>query len=824
MNTRRLEVPAKQLRNACDPDKLGFETTTEVKPLPGTIGQERAVSAMELGLDIEAAGFNLFVAGPVGSGRNSALRKFLDRVAGKRPPPGDWGYVHNFKDPAQPMAITLPCGMMRQFARDMEDLVAGCRAEIPKAFESEDYSHRIEEVTKEIGAKRQRITEQMEKEAVAEGFAITAGPTGITPVPIRNGKPMTQEEFANLSKEDQEEMKKRAETVQHIVGHALADLRRLQKEAVEKAKQVDAELVRFTLTPIIDELQSTYSTFPAIVDYLDQVEADMVEHLEMFKPTEEQPAPSPMPQLGPREEDTFVKYKVNILVDNTECRGAPVVFEHSPTYYNLFGRIDYKARFGALATDLTMVKAGALHRANGGYIVLQARDLLTSPLSWESLKRTLRSREIRIENIGEQYSPLPSATLRPQPVPFDAKIIIVGGPDVMRLLEVYDEDFQRYFKVTADFDYVMDRTPENMAKYASFIADQTKAHGLKPFHKTAVAAIIDYSSRLVQHQEKLTTRFMDISDMLTEANYWAAKDGAKAVTGDHVKKAIEQHRYRISLTEDRLQELFDDGTIHIATEGKTVGQVNGLAVMSDGFHTFGKPSRITARISLGKGQVVNVERETKLSGRIHDKGFMILQGYIQGKYGQDMPLSLTASIGFEQTYSEVDGDSASSTELYALLSELSGLGIDQGIAVTGSVNQAGEVQAIGGAIFKIEGFYDVCKAKGLTGKQGVMVPKDNLRNLILKDEVVEAVRKGKFHIWGVSTIDEGIEVLTGVPAGQRGKDRTFPKGSVHYLVEQNLLEMAKKARKFEKALEDEKKAKKKAKRAAKPKARKRATS
>ncbi|MBM3949425.1 MAG: ATP-dependent protease [SAR202 cluster bacterium] len=808
MSIRRLEVSAKQLRNACDPDKLGFETTDQVKPLYGTIGQERAVSAMELGLDIEAAGFNLFVAGPTGSGRNSALRRFLEQLAAKRPPPGDWGYVHNFKDPAQPMAVTLPCGLMRQFAHDMDDLVAGCRAEIPKAFESEDYSHRIDEVTREIGAKRQRITEQMEKEAVAEGFAITAGPASITPVPLRNGKPMTQEEFAGLSEQEQEEMKKRAETVQHIVGHALADLRRLQKDAAEQAKKVDAELVRFTLTPIIDELQSTYSEFPIIVDYLDQVESDMVEHIEMFKPAEEQPSQSPMQQLGQREEDISVKFKVNVLVDNTECKGAPVVFENNPTYYNLFGRIDYRARFGALATDLTMVKAGATHCANGGYLVLQARDLLTSPLSWESLKRILRSKEIRIENIGEQYSPLPSATLRPQAVPFNAKIIIVGGPDIMRMLEVYDEDFQRFFKVTADFDYVMERTPENIAKYASFIAEQSKAKNLKPFHKTAVAAVIDHSSRLVQHQEKLTTRFMDISDLLTEANYWASKDSAKAVTGDHVKKAVEQHRYRISLTEDRLQELFDDGTIHIATEGRTAGQVNGLAVMSDGNHTFGKPSRITARISLGKGQVVNVERETKLSGRIHDKGFMILQGYIQGKYGQDMPLSLTASIGFEQTYSEIDGDSASSTELYALLSELSGLGIDQGIAVTGSVNQAGEVQAIGGAIFKIEGFYDVCKAKGLTGKQGVMVPKDNLKNILPRDDVVEAVRKGKFHVWGVSTIDEGIEVLTGVPAGVHGNDGAYPKGTVHYLVEQRLLDMAKKARQFEKSLEDEKSEKK----------------
>ena len=674
------------------------------------------------------------------------------------------------------MAVSLPCGMMRGLVRDMDELVETSRLEIPGIFESDDYTHRVEEVMGDVQNKRQAMTNGLEQEAQKEGFTITFTQVGITPVPLAQGRAMTQEELGTLPDEQQAELRQRAEHLQHSINHATQELRRLSKEASERARNVDTELVRFTLSPIIDELKGKYSEYLPVVTYLDQVESDMVAHLDVFKPKEGPPSPSvDMPSV-PRDEDDFVRYRVNDLVDNTSCEGAPVLFEYSPTYYNLFGRIDYRARIGTFTTDLTMIKPGAIHRANGGYLVLQARDLLFNSLSWETLKRTLRGREVRIENIGEQYSPLPSATLRPQPIPINTKIVVVGSPEILHLLQTADEDFRRYFKVTADFDTLMDRNPENLSKYAEFVAARCRDGQLRPFHKTAVAQIIDYSSRLVEDQEKLTTRFMDVSDMITEANYWATNDDSPIVMGYHVEKAIEQHQYRASLTEDRLRELIEAGTIHIATEGRAVGQVNGLAVFFIGGYAFGKPSRITARVSLGRGQVVNVERETRMSGRIHDKGFMILTGYLQGKYGQDKPLSLHASIGFEQTYSEVDGDSASSTELYTLLSELSRLPIDQGIAVTGSVNQSGDVQAIGGATYKIEGFYDVCKVKGLTGSQGVMIPKDNLRNLVLKEEEVEAVRTGQFNIYAVSSIDEGLEVLTGAPAGEYQEDGMYPEG------------------------------------------------
>ena len=800
MSVDHLRVSPYELTRVCDPDDLGFETTSEVPPLEGTIGQERAISALELGLDIDEPGFNLFVSGMPGTGRNTALRSQVERIAAGKQDPPDWGYVYNFADPAQPLAISLPCGMVKQLARDMDELVDTCISEIPRAFESDDYSHRVEEVMKSIQAKRQELTSETERVAQAAGFALTSTAAGVTPVPVKDGQPMTQEEFASLSEDDLSRMREEADKIQHSIGHVAVEMRRLNKQAAEQAREVDKEVVRFTLKPIVDELQEKYREFGAVVTFLDEVELDMTEHHELLKPKDDAPPPAGLTSFA-TDEDPFVRYRVNVLVDNTYCMGAPVIFEHSPSYYNLFGRIDYKARVGTFTTDPTMIKAGAIHRANGGYLVLQARDLMAGPLSWETLKRTLRSGEIAVENIGDQYSPLPSATLRPQAIPVNVKVIMVGSPDLLRLLQFADEDFRRYFKVTADFDVVMDRTPENMGKYAAFVSARCRDGGLMPFHKTAVARIVDYSSRLVEHHEKMTTRFMDVADMITEANYWASVDKSDTVMGEHVIKAIEQGRYRANLTEDRLQELIEEGTINIDTEGEAVGQVNGLSVLSLGDYSFGKPSRITARVSVGRGQIVNVERETRMSGRIHDKGFMILTGYLHGKYGHDKPLSLSASIGFEQTYSEVDGDSASSTELYALLSELSGLPIAQGIAVTGSVNQAGTVQAIGGATHKIEGFFDLCKARGLDGEQGVMVPSDNVKNLVLKDEVVEAASEGKFHIYGVATIDEGIEILTGVPAGAREEDGSYAEGTVHDRVEGCLRQLAVRAREFGKSLD-----------------------
>ena len=795
MSIKRLKVPVERLTRVCDPDSLGFETTSEISPLEGTIAQERAISALELGLGIEADGFNIFVSGAPGTGRNNALQGHLEKVATGKPSPPDWGYLYNFQDATQPVSVALPCGEMRIFARDMDELIQTCRADIPAAFESDDYTHRVQEVVDEIQRERQTITQRIEGEARARGFTLSFTQVGITPVPLHpEGRGLTQEEFGRLPREAQEEIRSRSEGLQHTLTHAMSELRRLNKEAAIRSRDVDVELVRFTLKPIVDELQDKYREHPELVDYLDMVEVDMVSNIQAFKPTADGDAPQLPSGVDNSGDDFFTRYRVNDIVDNTFCDGAPIVFEHNPTYYNLFGRIDYRARMGAMDTDHTMIKSGAIHQANGGYLVIQANDLLANPLSWDTLKRSLRSGEIRVENIGELNSAFPTSSMRPQAIPMNAKIILVGSPPVLRLLRNTDPDFRRYFKVAAEFDTVMERTSKNVGKYAAFVAGQVSEKEIRPFDKTGVAALVDYSTRLTQDQDKLTTRFMSISDMMSEADYWAGKYGDESVDSRHVAHAIRERRYRASLAEERILESIEKDSVHISTQGSVVGQVNGLAVYFRGDHNFGRPSRITASVSVGRGQVVNVERETRMSGRIHNKGFMIIRGYLNGKYGGRRPLSMSASITFEQTYSNVDGDSASSTELYALLSALAEVPIKQGIAVTGSVNQTGEVQAIGGATHKIEGFFKVCKAKGLTGDQGVIIPSDNILNLVLDPDVVEAVRNGDFHIYGVSTIDEGIEILTGLEAGEKGEDGNYAEGTIHFLVERRLEEMSRSAR------------------------------
>ena len=794
VSVEHLKVPVERLAPLCDPSTLGFKTTAEVEPLDGTIGQERAISALEMGLEIDAPGFNVFVSGALGTGRSSALRSYLDRIAPGRPNPPDWGYVHNFQEPTQPVPISLPCGMMRELRDDMDQLIETCRARLPNAFESDDYTRRVEEVMVEIQQRRQAVNEDLEFQARARGFTVSTTQVGITPVPLHpDGRPLTQDEFGQLSDSERDRLRVSADEIQRFISQTTSEFRRIDKEANERRLEVDADLVRFTLTPIVDDLQEKYADHPHIVGYLDDVEDDMVHNTQAFKP-EANGRPGTDDGSAQARDNFFARYRVNDLIDNALCNGAPVEFEPNPSYYNLFGRIDYRAVAGMMTTDHTMIRPGAIHRANGGYLVIQAKDLLKSGLVWDTLKRVLWSEEIRVENIGEQDTPLPTTSMRPQPIPVSAKVVLVGTPGILNVLRSSDEDFRRYFKVTAEFDREMERTPENLSRYAAFVASETLQNGLRPFDSSAVAAVLDHSSRLVSNQTKLTTRFMSVSDVLTESDYWASKSGCDTVELGHVQEALQQREYRASLADERIRESIENDTIRIDTQGKVVGQINGLAVYHLGEHNFGRPSRVSARVSVGNGRVINIDREVRMSGRIHNKGFLILNGYLQGKYGRSRRLSMSASITFEQSYSQIEGDSASSTELYALLSALSGLPIRQGIAVTGSVNQSGEVQAIGGATPKIEGFFKICQSRGLTGTQGVMIPKDNVRNLVLNADVVKAVRDGEFHIYAASTIDEGIEVLTGVEAGELNGDGEYPEGTVHHLVEQRLREMARRDR------------------------------
>jgi lon-related putative ATP-dependent protease len=778
-----------ELYRPCDPEQLGFETTAEVAPAEATLGQARALHSLQFGLEIKADGYNLFVAGQTGTGRNSTLRAIVRRIAAEGPVPPDWCYVYNFGDHRQPSVVSLPAGRGRALARHMDAFIEACRREIPRQFETEAYVKSREELVHDLGEQREQAFAAVEQEARKHGFTLNVGPTGVATVPVKaDGQPMSREEFAQLSEEERQTLHERGEELQSLINQAMLQTRRLEREARERMEELEKSVAKYAITPLLNELRQEYLDIPKTVEYLEQVQNDVIEHLGQFRPVEGE---SQVPAfMRPPVEEFFTRYKVNAIVSRDNADGAPVVIENNPTYYNLFGRVDYRAQLGAATTDHTMIKAGAVHQANGGYLILQAFDVLTSPLVWETLKRTIRCREARIENLGEQYSAVPVATQNPQPIPLDVKVVLVGNPRINRLLQVADEDFRKLFRVKADFTVDMQRSPECQKLYASFISSRVQNERLRQFHKSAVARVIEHGSRLVEHQGKLSTRFIDIGDLLTEANFWAGEDGSELVHDRHVERAIADKVYRLSLVEERVQEVMEDGTIMIDTSGAVAGQVNGISVFDLGDYRFGRPSRITARVSLGRGQVTSIEREIRLSGPIHNKGFMILNGYLQGKFAQERTLSLSASIGFEQTYDEVEGDSASSAELYALLSALSGVPIKQGIAVTGSVNQLGEVQAIGGANEKIEGFYAVCKAKGLTGEQGVVVPRENVKHLMLRKDVVAAVRAGQFHVWAVSTVDEGIELLTGVPAGEADARGRYPAGTVNRLAVDKLAQMA----------------------------------
>lgn len=800
MDIESLKVPPEKVTGYCDPDSLGFETTEEVQPLEKTVGQDRAVSALDFGLSIDAPGYNIYVAGFPGTGRTTTLGNFLKQAAAQRPAPDDWCYVHNFYNPLQPVAMRMPAGTGRQLVQDLDELIRDCRRNLPQAFDSEEYRRRVEDAMQGIQRQREAITQEIDQVARQRGFMVQPSPMGVVTTPLKDGQPLTREQYSQLPAEERDTLRQKSEGLQGFIDQRLSDLRGVEREAVRLRAQIDRDSVLAIIAPVINELRERYSGIPALLLYLEDLRTDIAEHLDDFRIQDEQQPQQSREAAKAREmaeEERLLRYKANVLVDNANTQGAPVVFEYSPTYYNLFGRVEYRTSFGTAATDLTMIRPGAIHRANGGYLALQVKDVLSSPLVWETLKRVLRSREIRIENIAEQYSPIPTSTLRPEPIPINTKIILMGTPMLFHLLQRGDEDFRKFFKVKADFDLSMERTPENMRFYASFVCDQCRDMGLMPFHKTGVAKVLEYASRLVEHQGRLTTRFIDIVDVITEATYWAKRDGTgRLVMGHHVAKAVQERTYRSNLPEERLQQFTNEGTIMIDTDGAVVGQVNGMSVLDMGDYAFGRPVRITARTALGRGQLANVDREAQMTGRTHNKGFLIITGYIMGKYGQDKPLSFRSSIGFEQTYDEVEGDSASSAELYALLSGLANVPIQQGIAVTGSVNQRGEIQAIGGATYKIEGFFDTCKAKGLTGRQGVIIPRANIKNLVLREDVIQAIRDGLFTVYAVESVDQAVEVLTGVPAGQPDASGAYPEDSLNAMIAKNLERLASRAREF----------------------------
>jgi lon-related putative ATP-dependent protease len=786
VSAEKFRVPVEKLKKVCNfEDELDFcKTSLDVPPLDGVIGQERAVRSMQFGLATDAMGYNLFVVGPPGTGKSNYVEAIVSQIAKTGSVPADWCYLHNFNDRDKPLAVSLPAGQGRGFQKDMEELIADLKVAIPKSFEGSDYEQQKDSIIQSIQQKMEISFRAMNQEAAEAGFKMEQTPKGFIFVPLRDGSPLSSEEYEKLSDEERKLTDDKGRKLSKRMDETFHEGRMLEKRAKEQIVELEKQIALFAVGPLINKLKEEYKDFPKIVAYLESVLKDVTNNHEIFKTTG--PAPSQMPFLVPQEEtDSYGKYKINLFINNEKSGGAPVVIEPSPSYYNLFGKIEYKSQMLALSTDFTMVKSGAIHEANGGYLILQAKDVLTEPFAWDTLKKVLKYRQAVIENMGGQYNFVPTVTLRPEPIPLDVKIILIGSP-LYYFIYATDEDFQKLFKVKVDFDIEMPRTPENLRLYVSFIKSLCQRGNLKHFNKAGLAKIIEYGSRLAGQQDKLSTRFNEVTEIVYEANAIAQAEGSEYVEAAHVDKAINERKYRSNKLEEKIQEQILQEKILIDTEGAVVGQVNGLAVIQLGGYMFGHPTRITARTYIGRGGVINIERETDMSGNIHSKGILTLSGYLGGKLAQEKPLGLTAQVTFEQTYSGVDGDSASSTELYAILSSLAGVPLKQSLAVTGSVNQLGEIQPIGGVTEKVEGFFDICLAKGLTGEQGVLIPARNVDNLMLKDEVLAAVREKRFHIYAVKTIEEGIELLSGIPAGKIGKDGKYTRDSIFYLADKKL--------------------------------------
>jgi len=798
------EVPDKQLRWYCNLEKADFTSTNDLTPGTKILGQERALKALELGLDMEYLGYNLFITGKSGTGRSTATKKLLKDRKRKNVIFDDKCYVHNFKHPDMPRAISLPAGQGNQFKKDMENLVNTLRKHIPSLLESEKYQKSKDIITENFKKKQHAIVKEFEDKVKAGNFTVVQvqiGPyTKPDIFPVINEKPTNLENLESMveekkfSREEFEKIKQKHQEFTHEIAQISKKINDLQKDFSKKLNELENKIV----TPLVEEetaeIQKKYKN-KSIDSYLYEVKTNVLENISRFQEKEEQSPTIPGIKL-PQMKDTYTDYSVNVLVDNSDTQSSPVIIETHPSYKNLFGIIERRMdRTGHWVTDFTKIKAGSLLRANGGFLVVNALDLLLEPGVWPPLKRTLLNQKIE----PETYDPFPmfsTSALKPEPIECNVKVIMIGDPFIYQLLYIKDQDFEKIFKVKADFDTVMENNPQNIFHYACFVKQLCERENLQPFDHSGIAGVIEYAVRLAGRKNKISTHFNNLVDLLREADYWAKKEKQKTIQKKHVSQAINEKIERLNLIENKIQEMIEQGTLMIDTEGSVVGQLNGLTIYDLGEYAFGRPVRITAKTSMGRAGIINIERESDLSGKTHNKGILILSGYLRSKYAQDKPLTISASICFEQSYSGVDGDSASSTEAYALISSIANLSLRQDIAVTGSMNQKGEVQPIGGVNQKIEGFFDVCKAKGLNGTQGVMIPETNIPDLMLREDVVEAIKDNKFHLYPVKTIDQGIEILTQKKAGQRLKNGKFEKNSVNDLVDQKLHEFAVQLKEF----------------------------
>ncbi|BBL79325.1 ATP-dependent protease [Rubrobacter xylanophilus] len=787
------ELKPERLYRRCDPESLPFKTTGELEELDGGMGQPRAVEAVRFGIGIERPGYNIYALGPPGTGKHALVRHFLHAKAAERPAPSDWVYVHDFAHPNRPRAIELPPGMGTRLRRDMEQLVEELRPALSSAFEGEEYQARRRAIEEEFAERSNQAFAGLRRKAQERGLALLQTPMGWVFAPLRGGQVLSPQELQQLPEEERTRLEREVEELQQELQRVLSqDIPRWQREMQRKLRELNREVTNFAVGSRIEELKEEYAEFEEVAEYLEEVRRDIVQNAREFLGQGgdvQEPGREERTQPPPAR-----RYQVNVLVDRGGMDRAPVVYEDNPTYQNLLGRVEYMAQMGALVTDFNLIRPGALHRANGGYLILDARRLLMQPFAWEGLKRALRSRLLRIESPGQMVGLISTISLEPEPIPLDVKVVLLGDRLLYYLLSALDPEFGQLFKVAADFDEEVDRNGENDLLYARLIGTIARREGLRPFDRTGVARVIEHGSRLAGDSGKLSIHVESLADVLREADYWASRNGNGAVTAADVQRAIDARTYRSDRLRERVQEEILRGTLLIDTEGERVGQVNGLSVIELGGFAFGRPSRISARVRMGRGEVVDIEREVKLSGPIHSKGVLILAGFLGGRYASERPLSLSASLVFEQSYSGVEGDSASSAELYALLSAISGVPIKQSLAVTGSVNQHGDVQAIGGVNEKIEGFFDICRKRGLTGEQGVIIPHSNVRHLMLRRDVVEAVERGEFHIYPVRTVDEGMELLTGLPAGEPDEEGRFPEDTVNGMVERRLAELGEKMR------------------------------
>ena len=793
----KLKLKPEQLYNRCDPSLLSFDTTEELSPIRGIIGQERAKKSMTFGLGVTKKGYNLYVSGQWGTGRNSFVNMLTEEQAIKRPAPSDWLYVNNFKDTYHPIAIRVENGQGKNIIKQIERAIRFLRRGIMEIFSSRDYENAKQKLIEAYNEQSNTIVERLNEVGKKYGFMFSLTEKGIVSIPLKEGKPMNEEDYHNISQKDYEVLMSNSQKLSLETIDLFNKLRMEEENLRTHLKSLDEQMVRHLVKFHLEGIKEKNKNNEEIRRYIDMLEDDIVENLEFFKEEEEEEDesnPLAIFAASKNPEAFFERYRINLFVDNSEVKHAPVIFESNPTYYNLAGSIEYQNEMGVMKTDFTMIKPGALHLANGGYLILLAKDILSNPYSWKSLKRSLLDEAVTIDSRASFAGALVSQTIRPEPIPIDVKVIIIGDYYTYSVLNAYDEEFQKLFKVMVDFDEEMERTRENIDQFSRFVSTKCQMEGLSHFTAEAVALLVEHATRLSDDQSKLTAHLKTIGDVIIEADAWSSYYKENYVTREHVQKALDERKIRANKYEENTLSLYKEGVYLMDVDGFKIGEINGLAVVGAGQYSFGKPSKITVSTYQGRQGIINIEREARTSGKIHDKGVMILTGFLGRMFAQDKPLALTASIVFEQLYSGVDGDSASSTELYALLSDLSGVPINQAIAVTGSVNQRGIIQPIGGVNEKIEGYYNVCKIKGLNNEQGVMIPIQNVKNLMLSEEIVDAVRKGTFHIWAISNVDEGLEILTGRKPGKRTSAGSFEKGTIYHLVDERLKLLAKDGR------------------------------